>query len=71
VAIDKRAEINTFGARSLGGWRRGMGSATMSQVPVRQLTVAIADVKNKRFVWRGTTAGTISSNPEKTGKALD
>jgi hypothetical protein len=48
-----------------------MGTASVNKVPVGQLIVDIGDVSARKFVWRGTAGGTISSKQEKNEKALN
>jgi Domain of unknown function (DUF4136) len=38
---------------------------------VGQLVVDIGDVKNKKFLWRGTASGTVSDKPEKVEKTIE
>jgi len=71
AATDTQVSINTFGGGPLGGWRWGTGSATVDKVPVGQLIVDIGDTHSRKFVWRGTASGTVSSKPEKNEKALN
>ena len=71
AATDTQVSINTLGGGSLGGWRFGAGTATVDKVPVGQLIVDIGDTSSRKFVWRGTASGTISSKPEKNEKALN
>ena len=56
---------------STSGWGMGKTQTTVSEIPVGQLIVDIADVKAKRFVWRGMASGTISDNPEKVTKLVN
>lgn len=71
AATDTQVSVNTWGGGPFGGWRLGAGTATVNKVPVGQLMVDIGDVKAKRFVWRGTASGTVSSKPEKNEKYLN
>ena len=75
AASSTQTRISTYGT---GGWGYGyhwggMGITTtdIDQIPVGQLVVDMADVKAKKFVWRGTASGTISDKPEKNQKTLD
>lgn len=70
AATDTQVSINTMGGGPLGGWRFGAGTATVDKIPVGQLMVDIGDPSAKKFVWRGTANGTISSKPEKNEKSL-
>jgi hypothetical protein len=71
AATDTQVSVSTWGGGPLGGWRAGMGSATVNKIPVGQLVVDIGDVSAKKFVWRGTASGTASSKQEKNEKALN
>jgi hypothetical protein len=73
TATDTRTDINTYNTGRWGGWGWGMGTTqtTVRQIPVGQLIVDMADVKAKKFVWRGTASGTISDNPDKVTKLLN
>jgi hypothetical protein len=71
AATDTQVSINTLGGGPFGGWRWGTGTATVDKVPVGQLMVDIGDASARKFVWRGTASGTISSKPEKNEKALN
>jgi hypothetical protein len=70
AATDTQVSINTFGGGPFGGWRLGSGTATVDKVPVGQLVVDIGDAGARKFVWRGTASGTVSSKPEKNEKTL-
>ena len=70
AATDTQVSINTLGGGPLGGWRFGAGTATVDKVPVGQLIVDLGDMSARKFVWRGTASGTISSKPEKNERAL-
>lgn len=73
TATDTRTDVNTYNTGRWGGWGWGMGTTqtTVREIPVGQLIVDMADVKAKRFVWRGTASGTISDNPDKVTKLLN
>jgi hypothetical protein len=71
TATDTQVSVSTWGGGPLGGWRAGMGSATVNKIPVGQLMVDIGDVNAKRFIWRGTASGTMSSKQEKNEKNLN
>lgn len=71
TATDTQVSINTMGGGPLGGWRLGMGTASVNKIPVGELVVDIGDANARRFVWRGTASGTISSKPEKNEKSLN
>lgn len=71
AATDTQVSINTMGGGPLGGWRFGAGTATVDKIPVGQLMVDIGDAHARKFIWRGTASGTISSKPEKNEKALN
>lgn len=70
AATDTQISINTLGGGPLGGWRFGAGTATVDKIPVGQLIVDIGDMGARKFVWRGTASGTVSSRQEKNEKAL-
>jgi len=70
AATDTQVSINTLGGGPFGGWRLGSGTATVDKVPVGQLIVDIGDASARKFVWRGTASGTVSSKPEKNEKTL-
>ena len=78
AATTTETQINTFNTGGpWGGYRWGWGgyggssTTTVQNIPVGQLIVDIADVKNKRFIWRGTASDTLSDKPEKNQKKLD
>ncbi len=71
AATDTQVSINTFGGGPFGGWRWGTGTATVDKVPVGELAVNIGDPSARKFIWRGTASGTISSKQEKNEKALN
>ena len=75
TATDTQTQINTYNSGYWGGWYWGMGggysSTTVQKIPVGQLIVDIADVNQKKFIWRGRANGTISSKPEKNSKMID
>ena len=71
AAQDTQTQINTMGGGPLGGFRWGMGTATVDKIPVGQLIVDIGATEAKKFVWRGTASGTISNKPEKNEKTLN
>jgi hypothetical protein len=71
AATDTQVAINSMGGGPFGGWRFGTGTATVEKIPVGQLIVDIGDMSAKKFVWRGTASGTISSKPEKNEKAFN
>lgn len=59
---------------SFGGWGRfggGMGSAQVDTVVNGQLIIDMADAQAKQFIWRGTAADTVSSNPQKLMAKID
>ena len=77
AGTDTEVRMNTIDTGMYGyGWGRwgyggGMGSSTtyVDKVLIGQLVVDIGDVKNKKYLWRGTANATIPSKPEK-GEAL-
>jgi hypothetical protein len=73
AAQDVQTEINTYNSGGWGGWYwgGGMTQTSIERIPVGELVVDLADVKNKKFVWRGKATATISSRPEKMNKTLD
>lgn len=84
VATEMETQLNTINTGFWGpgwgyGWRGGMGMAmgpgmattTVEKIPVGQLIVDIGDVKNRKFIWRGTATGTLSSKPEKVTKMIN
>lgn len=74
TATDTQTQINTYNSGAWGGWYWGMGGysqTTVQKIPVGQLIVDLADVNQKKFIWRGRASGTISSKPEKVNKMLD
>src|SRR5262245_30835176 len=77
AATTTETQINTIDTGTWGrGWGYGWGgggmsTSTVNKIPVGQLVVDIGDVKNKRYIWRGTASGTISDNPEKNEKTLN
>jgi hypothetical protein len=77
AATDTETQLNTIDTGMYGpGWRYGwggMGSSTtyVDKILVGQLIVDIGDVKDKKYVWRGTASGTISDKPEKNEKTID
>jgi len=68
---DTETRMNTIDTGMYGaGWGRwgyGGGSSTtyVDKVLVGQLIVDIGDVKQKKYIWRGTANATIPSKPEK------
>lgn len=78
AATTTETQINTFNTGGpWGGYRWGWGgyggssTTTVQKIPVGQLVVDMADVKNKSFIWRGTASDTLSDKPEKNQKKLD
>jgi hypothetical protein len=77
AATDTKTQVNTIDSGMYGpGWRYGyggMGSSTtyVDNIQVGQLMVDIGDVKNKKFLWRGTASGTLSDKPEKVEKTIN
>ena len=70
ASTDQQKSLNWS---SMGGWGRfgGMGSAQVDTVINGQLKVDIADYKAKQFLWRGTAADTVSSDPKKLAQKID
>ena len=75
---DTETQINTIDTGMYGpGWGRwgygGMGSSTtyVDKILVGQLIVDIGDVKNKKYIWRGTASATIPDKPEKGEKLIN
>jgi hypothetical protein len=73
---DTEMQMNTIDTGIYGpGWRYGyggMGSSTtyVNKILVGQLIVDIGDVKNKKYIWRGTASATIPDKPEKGEKTI-
>jgi hypothetical protein len=69
VATDKQKSLNW---NNFGGWGRfgGMGSAQVDTVIQGQLKVDLADAKAKQFLWRGTAADSVSSDPKKNAEKI-
>lgn len=79
AAVSSKTQINTFDTGGpwggyrwgrWGGYGGGSSTTTVQEIPVGQLIVDMADVKNKAFVWRGTASDTLSDKPEKNQKKL-
>ncbi|MEK6336315.1 MAG: DUF4136 domain-containing protein [Acidobacteriota bacterium] len=81
AATTTKTQINTFNSggpwggyrwgRWGGGYGVGTSTTTVQEIPIGQLVVDMADVKNKVFIWRGTASDTLSDKPEKNQKKLD
>jgi Domain of unknown function (DUF4136) len=77
AATDTQTQMNTIDTGMYGpGWRYGMGGMGSSttyvdKILVGQLVVDIGDVKNKKFLWRGTASGMVSDKPEKVEKTIE
>jgi len=78
AATDTETQINTYSTGGWGygygwGWGGGGGSTTtnVQKIPVGELIVDMADVKQRKFVWRGTATATLSSKPEKNEKLIN
>ena len=82
VAVEKTSvqqQYNTFydGFGGFGGrrWGGGMGmgdaTTTVDNYKVGTLIVSIFDGNSKQLLWRGTSSGDLSSNPNKNTKNLD
>ena len=77
AATDTETQINSYNTGGWGygwgwGWGGGgMSTTSVSKIPIGQLVVDMADVKQRKFVWRGTASGTLSSKPEKNDKLLN
>jgi len=72
ASTDTNTQLSTIDTGMYGaGWGRwgygGMGSSTtyVDKILVGQLIVDIGDVKNKKYIWRGTASGTLPSKPQK------
>jgi Domain of unknown function (DUF4136) len=77
VAIEKTSiqqQYDTF-YDDFGGFRRfgGFGESTTSvdNYKVGTLMVSMFDGNSKQLIWRGTSSGALSGNPEKNTKQLD
>jgi Domain of unknown function (DUF4136) len=44
--------------------------ANADKIPVGHLIIHICDVKNRKYIWRGTASSTLSDSPEKVEKTL-
>jgi Domain of unknown function (DUF4136) len=77
AGTNTETQLNTIDTGPYGpGWRYGwggMGSSTtyVDKILVGQLIVDIGDVKDKKYIWRGTASETISDKPEKNEKTID
>jgi hypothetical protein len=82
AATTTETQINTFetggpwggyrwGWGGFGGYGGGTSTTTVQKIPIGQLVVDMADVKNKDFIWRGTASDTLSDKPEKNQKKLE
>ncbi len=80
AATDIDIQMNTVNTGIYGpGWAYGwpgyggMGTTTtyMDKILVGQLIVDIGDVKNKKYVWRGTASDTLSDKLEKVEKTIN
>jgi hypothetical protein len=76
-AVDKETQLNTtylsgWGwGRGWGRWGGGNAITQVEQIPVGHLIVDIGDAAEKRYIWRGTSSKTVSSNPEKNSKTIE
>ena len=78
AAVDVETQINSY---NTGGWGYGYGwgwgggggmtQTNVQKIPVGQLVVDFADLKAKKFIWRGTASSTLSSKPEKAEKTIN
>ena len=77
---DTETRVNTIDTGMYGpGWGRwgaygGMGGSSTTYVDkilVGQLIVDIGDVKNKKYIWRGTASATIDDKPDKGAKTIN
>jgi hypothetical protein len=75
AATKQNQTLNTFYDGFGGGWRwgGGFGSATTSvdTYQVGTLVVDLFDGKSKEAIWRGTSTGTLSGNPEKNATNMN
>lgn len=79
AGTDTQTQMNTIDTGMYGaGWGRwgyggGMGSSTttVNKILVGQLIVDIGDVKQKKYIWRGTANATIPSKPEKGAELIE
>jgi Domain of unknown function (DUF4136) len=76
VAVEtthNRQQFNTFydnfGGRRFGGF--GDSTTTVENYRVGTLVVDMFDAGSKNLIWRGTSSGVLSGNPEKNTKNLD
>jgi hypothetical protein len=71
VAVEQDKEINTYGGGV--GWRRGMGTATVSNVNVGTLVVDFYDPATKTMVWQGSGTKSVSTDedPDKRQEKLE
>jgi hypothetical protein len=68
-----KQQLNTF-YDGFGGWRwGGVGNATttVEKYKVGTLVVDMFDASSKKLIWRATSSGNLSGNPEKNTKNLD
>lgn len=76
VAVEKTSiqqQYETF-YDGLGGWRRFGGfedsTTTVDNYKVGTLIVCIFEGNSKQLIWKGTSSGDLSGNPEKDTKKL-
>ena len=77
VAVEKTSvhqQFDTF-YDGFGGWRRfggfGESTTTVENYKVGTLIVTLFDGNSKQIIWRATSSGDLSGNPEKNTRKLD
>ena len=74
-SVHNRQEYQTFYNNLAPGWSwRGFGTQATTKVQNYRsgtLVLDIYEAQNKRLIWRGTAADTLSDNPEKNERKLN
>jgi Domain of unknown function (DUF4136) len=75
AGTEKWTKRNTADLEAYGGgnWSYGWGGTSANpddRILVGHLIIDIYDVKNKKFIWRGTAKSVISDSPEEVEKTL-
>ena len=75
AATNQERTLHTFYDGFGGGWRWGgrFGTATttMDIYQIGTLVVDVFDARTKEAIWRGTSSGTLSGNPQKNADNLN